>query len=76
MVVYIFYICVMKVKEYLISEDALNLSVIARRMWPKNSDAKTYLSRKLNDKLPWTKGDTEKAKSVLKDLGADIQNLE
>ena len=66
----------MTVKEYLISEKALNLSEIARRMWPTNGDAKTYLSRKLNDKLSWTDADAKNAKAVLDKMKVDISSLD
>lgn len=49
---------------------------VAKDMYPNNKDAKTYLSRKLNDKLPFTDKDAEKAKAVLTELADRIARLD
>ncbi|SHF19114.1 hypothetical protein [Chryseobacterium vrystaatense] len=56
----------MTVKEYLKDHCKIDQSYIASKMWPNNSNASAYLSRKLNDKgRPFTKSDAEKAMKVL-----------
>ncbi len=59
----------MKMEEYLKSGLSINLNEVAKRMWPNNPSAKTYMSAKLNGKeKKWTPKDTEKAKQVLREL--------
>lgn len=42
-------------------------------MWPTNTNAKTYLSRKINGKgRPWTDSDNEKAKQAIHELGLQL----
>lgn len=63
----------MDYKEYLLNQSAINLQYIAEKMWPTNSDAKAYLSRKLNEGgRPWTESDNEKAKKALNELGQKL----
>lgn len=66
----------MTVKEFLKTNPLLNLSAVAREMYPKNKDASSYLVRKLNDTgRPFTRKDAETALKVLKDHAAEISTL-
>lgn len=74
---FILYICPMKVEEFLKTEKTINLAQIAFKMYPNNKSANTYLINKLNgnDNRKFTKKDSEKALSVLKEICADIRKL-
>lgn len=67
----------MDFKKYIIEQTAVDLGYIARKMWPDNKSAKTYLSRKLNgtDGRTWTQKDNELAKRVLNELGIELAKL-
>lgn len=67
----------MTVEEFLKTESILNLAEIARRMYPNNKSANTYLINKLNgnDNRSFTKKDTERALKVLKELSIAIIEL-
>jgi hypothetical protein len=68
----------MDYKEYLLTQSAVNLAYIAQKMWPTNTNAKAYLSRKLNGadpKRPWTEKDNQLAKQALNDLGVHLAGL-
>lgn len=65
----------MKAMDYLKNSRAINASVIAERMWPKNKTAKSYMSRKLNGERPWTAKDEQLAIKVLHDLGVELSEL-
>ena len=58
----------MEAKEFLRTKLDINLSEVAKRMWPNNPSAKTYLSAKLNGHRPWTDTDTARVKVILKDM--------
>lgn len=66
----------MDVLTYLKTNKTLKLAQIAALMWPGNSDAKTYLSKKMNGKLPFTDEDAAAARQVLHDLGHKLIALE
>lgn len=74
---FILYICQMKVEEFLKTEKTINLAQVAFKMYPNNKSANTYLINKLNgnDNRKFTKKDSEKALSVLKEICADIRKL-
>lgn len=55
----------------------INISALAKKMYPGNKDASSYLIRKLNDKgRPFTDNDSKNALEVLKTLCADISGLD
>lgn len=63
----------MDYKEYLLNQTAINLKYIAEKMWPTNTNAQTYLSRKINGKgRPWTNLDNEKAQIAIHELGLQL----
>lgn len=67
----------MTVKDFLLREDTpINLSAVAKAMWPTNKAARGYLDKKLHGSRPWTDRDTQLAKAVLKKLAVDIKSLE
>ena len=67
----------MTIKEFLERDQRINLTGIAKAMWPNNATAKTYLNHKLKGTCgkKWTKRDDDNAMRVLKDLGVDISKL-
>lgn len=65
----------MKVRDYLISQNAVTLAYVASQMWPGNKSAKVYLSKKLNGALPWTQADEESALEILRKLGEELRGL-
>lgn len=69
---YVLYLC-MKVKDFLLSEDCINLKAIANKIWPDNKAAEAYMYRKLSNDRPWTEKDEEKAKAALKALADRIE---
>lgn len=62
----------MTAKDFLINTTALNLSSIAKAMWPNNKTAPMYLDKKLKDIRPWTKKDELRCIEILKALAVDI----
>lgn len=68
------YFCFMTVEEYL-KTGPIDKQFIAKKMWPKNKNAKVYLSMKLNGERPFTKKDAKKALDVLKDMSITHDNL-
>lgn len=63
----------MNVEEYLKTSKLINISEIARKMYPGNKDAPSYLLRKLSGKdRPFTVKDAKLAYDVLKALGEDL----
>jgi hypothetical protein len=64
----------MTVTEFL-KTSPIDQKYIADRMWPKNKNAKVYLSMKLSGIRPFTKKDAELALKVLHELGAKINDL-
>lgn len=63
----------MDYKKYLLEQSAVNLQYIAKKMWPGNKNAQTYLSSKISDKgRPWTDSDNEKAKIAIHELGLQL----
>jgi len=67
----------MTVKQFLKESPLINLSALAKQMYPTNKDAASYLLRKLGDKgRPFTPKDAEAALNALKALSIDISNLE
>lgn len=58
----------MDIKEFLKSELKINLNEVATRMWPNNQNAKVLMSMKLKGTRQWTDDDTERAKTVLREL--------
>lgn len=63
----------MDYKEYLLNQSAINLQYIAEKMWPTNTDAKAYLSRKINGTgRPWTASDNDKARQAIHELGLKL----
>lgn len=67
----------MDVKDYLLSNKTINRADIARLMYPKNSDADTYLYKKLNNKdnRRFTRKDALLAQEALKQIGHNLINL-
>ncbi|MEB0262900.1 hypothetical protein [Mucilaginibacter sp. 10I4] len=68
----------MDYKEYLLNQDAISLAYIAKKMWPTNDNAKSYLSTKLNgkdDKRPWTAGDNRKAEIAIHELSIHLAKV-
>lgn len=67
----------MTVENYLKENKAVNISEVAKIMFPKNLTAKSYLSKKLKkrDGFTFTKKDAESALNALKTLYGDINNL-
>lgn len=66
----------MTVKEFLETSDQILLKGVAKKMYPTNADAASYLVRKLKGTgRPFTKGDAEKAIAVLKELSSTIDGL-
>lgn len=68
----------MDYKEYLLNQSAVSLSYIAKKMWPHNKNAKSYLSTKLHGadlKRPWTAADNESAKQALNELGKHLSDV-
>ena len=67
----------MTVKEYLKNNKAVNVSEVAKIMFPNNKTASTYLLNKLNDtaKRTFTKKDAVKALQALKKLYGNINDL-
>jgi hypothetical protein len=68
----------MKVNEYLLQHEGINLSWIATKMYPNQKNPRTFLNRKLREHAPakWLPSDSEKALEVLKNLAIDINKLE
>lgn len=66
----------MTVKEYLLTTTDINLAELARKMWPTNKNAKSYLSRKLSGDRPFTDKDAVLARKVLIELGHKLLSLE
>lgn len=70
----------MTVKEFLLAPNCpVQHGEIASRMWPTNTNAKSYMSRKLSGKdkaRTWTEKDDELCLAVLKKLAVDISALE
>lgn len=67
----------MTVKEFLLTTDALNLTSIAKKMYPTNKAAASYLNRKLQgtDGRSFTDKDAGLAIIVLKSLVKDIEDI-
>jgi hypothetical protein len=65
----------MTVMEFL-KTSPIDQKYIADRMWPKNKNAKVYLSMKLSGIRPFTQKDADLAMKVLKELGVKISELE
>lgn len=66
----------MTVQEFLTKEGSLiNLSAVAKAMWPKNKTARIYLDKKLKGGRKWTEKDTALALVALKSLSVDLQEL-
>ncbi|WP_126654133.1 MULTISPECIES: hypothetical protein [Chryseobacterium] len=67
----------MTVKEYLKNNKAVNVSEVAKIMFPNNETAANYLLNKLNDtaKRTFTKKDAEKALKALQKLYGNINDL-
>jgi hypothetical protein len=64
----------MTVQEFLQSK-AANLSLVAKKMWPKNKTADLYLYKKLSGERPFTKSDSEKALNALNEIYGVIKDL-
>ena len=64
----------MTVKEFLQSK-AVNVSLVAKKMWPANNTAELYLYKKLSGERPFTKKDSENALKALKELSITINGL-
>lgn len=67
----------MTVKEYLLESDMVMLKGIAKKMYPNNADAPSYLTRKLNNSSgrTFTKADAKKALEALKNEQNVIDKL-
>ena len=67
----------MTVEEYLKKNKAVSVSEVASLMFPKNKTAKSYLSKKLNQKdgLSFTQRDAVNALKAIKDLYGVIDSL-
>ncbi len=59
----------MDYKQYLIDQKEVQLSAVAKLMWPTNKNAKVYLSMKLKGDRPWTAKDNEAARLALNEIG-------
>lgn len=70
------HLCSMGVQEFLKNTKDINLTQLARKMWPNNADAESYLIRKVNGQRPFTRKDADLAKKYLKELGVQINSLE
>jgi len=75
-VVITLYIYSMTVEEYLNTAKDINLSELARKMWPNNVNADSYLYRKLSGARPFTQKDRNKALLILKALSVTLSELE
>lgn len=68
-------------KELLESNDLINRTALARKMWPNVSAPNVKMSMKLtgqhvgNGNQRFTESDAEKAKSVLKDLRSSLNEF-
>ncbi|QMW05298.1 hypothetical protein [Spirosoma foliorum] len=60
----------MELRKFLksIKED-ISLTSLARKVWPDNKDAESYLTRKINGGRPLTAKDEEKIRTALQELG-------
>jgi DNA-directed RNA polymerase subunit F len=67
----------MTVEEYLKTNKAVNISEVAKIMFPNNKTASLYLTNKLNKtaKRTFTKKDAESALKALKELYGNINEL-
>jgi len=67
----------MTVEEYLKTSKAVNISEVAKILYPKNKTAKSYLSKKLNKKdgFKFNLVDAENALEALKKLYGNINDL-
>jgi len=67
----------MKIKEYLLSQQDINMKTLADLMYPTNASANSYLSKKLNGKSgrSWTQKDEDLAKEILHALGDRLKSL-
>lgn len=67
----------MTVEEYLKTNKAVNVSEVAKIMFPKNKTAPLYLANKLNKTAnrTFTKKDSIEALKALKTLYGDISSL-
>jgi len=80
-IIFLYYICNMRLKEFLDNNPIIDKAQLAKLMWPENKSARSKLSNKLNENIAGsgkqriTDKDFEAAKSVLKKLADDILKL-
>jgi hypothetical protein len=68
----------MKIKEYLLHQDAVSLKYIAKKMYPNNKNPAPYITTKLKGNNParqWTESDETLAQKILHELGVELQGL-
>lgn len=67
----------MTVKDFLLTTEDINLASIAKKMYPTNKSAATYLNRKLRetDGRSFTEKDAENAIKVLASIAGDISKI-
>ena len=65
----------MDYREYLTNQTELQLTAVAKLMWPKNKNAKVYLSMKLNGTRPWTNKDDHLAKDAIQQIADKLTAL-
>jgi len=65
----------MTAKEYLQTHKAVNLTYIAKLMWPKSEKPNIYLHMKLSGVRKWTEQNEKDALKHLHDLGIELSKL-
>lgn len=67
----------MNFKDYLLNQSQVQLSEIAYTMWPNNTTAPNYLSKKLHDRLglTFTANDEILARNALAELGIKLGEI-
>lgn len=80
-IIFLYYICNMKLKQFLEANPIIDKSQLAKLMWPENKSARSKLNNKLNENIAGngkqriTEKDTAQAKKVLKELAERINNF-
>jgi hypothetical protein len=65
----------MDFKEYLNTQSEIDLAPIATEMYPGNSAARVYLSKKLKGERNWTDNDNELARLAINKLGKKLIDI-
>lgn len=68
----------MDLKEFLLNDTDINTASIARKLFPNNKSAETYLNRKLKetDDRKLTESDIKEIKDILQKLIERIQSID